>query len=87
MKVLALSGGVGGARFLDGVARAGVSLTAIVNTGDDFIHLGLAICPDLDTVMYTLAGLSDEERGWGLNDESFRNSEYQRRALREEKTQ
>jgi LPPG:FO 2-phospho-L-lactate transferase len=72
MKVVALSGGVGGARFVDGVARAGVSLTVIVNTGDDFVHLGLSISPDLDTVMYTLSGLGDEERGWGLRDESFR---------------
>jgi LPPG:FO 2-phospho-L-lactate transferase len=73
MKVVALSGGVGGARLLDGLARAVPpgSLTAIVNTGDDFIHLGLNISPDLDTVMYTLAGLADEERGWGLAGETF----------------
>jgi LPPG:FO 2-phospho-L-lactate transferase len=70
MKVVALSGGVGGARFLDGIS--GPEVTAIVNTGDDFVHLGLAICPDLDTVMYTLSGRGDEERGWGLKDESFR---------------
>jgi LPPG:FO 2-phospho-L-lactate transferase len=78
MKVVALSGGVGGARFLDGVARAGVELTAIVNTGDDFTHLGLSISPDLDTVMYTLSGLGDEERGWGLKSESFRAMEMVR---------
>jgi LPPG:FO 2-phospho-L-lactate transferase len=78
MKVVALSGGVGGARFLDGVARA-TDVTAIVNTGDDFIHLGLYISPDLDTVMYTLSGLGDEERGWGLKDESFRAMETVRR--------
>jgi LPPG:FO 2-phospho-L-lactate transferase len=72
-RVVALSGGVGGARFLDGVARAlpPGALTAVVNTGDDFEHLGLTICPDLDTVMYTLAGLADEERGWGLAGETF----------------
>jgi LPPG:FO 2-phospho-L-lactate transferase len=72
-RVVALSGGVGGARFLDGLSRVvdGGSLTAIVNTGDDFEHLGLAICPDLDTVMYTLSGLGDEERGWGLTGETF----------------
>src|SRR5712692_771193 len=72
-RVVALSGGVGGARFLDGLARAlpPGDLTAIVNTGDDFVHLGLYICPDLDTVMYTLAGVADEERGWGLSGETF----------------
>jgi LPPG:FO 2-phospho-L-lactate transferase len=48
------------------------ALTVIVNTGDDFVHWGLSISPDLDTVMYTLAGLSDDERGWGLRDETFR---------------
>jgi LPPG:FO 2-phospho-L-lactate transferase len=46
-------------------------LTAIVNTGDDFVHLGLHVSPDLDTVMYTLAGLAHEERGWGLAEETF----------------
>jgi LPPG:FO 2-phospho-L-lactate transferase len=73
MKVVALSGGVGGARLLDGLARAlpAGSLTAVVNTGDDFVHLGMSISPDLDTVMYTLAGLAHEERGWGLAEESF----------------
>jgi LPPG:FO 2-phospho-L-lactate transferase len=73
MKVVALSGGVGGARLLDGLARllpVG-ALTAIVNTGDDFVHMGLHISPDLDTVMYTLAGLAHPERGWGLAEETF----------------
>jgi LPPG:FO 2-phospho-L-lactate transferase len=46
-------------------------LTAVVNTGDDFVHLGLHVSPDLDTVMYTLAGLAHEERGWGLAEETF----------------
>jgi LPPG:FO 2-phospho-L-lactate transferase len=73
MKVVALSGGVGGARLLDGLARAlpPGSLTAVVNTGDDFVHLGMSVSPDLDTVMYTLAGLAHEERGWGLAEETF----------------
>jgi LPPG:FO 2-phospho-L-lactate transferase len=73
MNVVALSGGVGGARLLDGLARAlpRGSLTAVVNTGDDFVHLGLHVSPDLDTVMYTLAGLAHEERGWGLAEETF----------------
>ena len=71
--VVYLGGGVGGARLLHGLAQLLVpgTLTAIVNTGDDFEHLGLTICPDLDTCMYTLAGLSDELRGWGLRAETF----------------
>ncbi len=71
--VVALSGGVGGARLLHGLARAlePAALTAIVNTGDDFEHWGLHISPDLDTVMYTLSGLGHEERGWGLAEETF----------------
>lgn len=79
--VLALSGGVGGARLLQGLAQAlePGALTALVNTGDDFEHWGLHISPDLDTVMYTLAGLSHEERGWGLQDESFRTLEMVKR--------
>jgi LPPG:FO 2-phospho-L-lactate transferase len=73
MKVVALSGGVGGARLLEGLSRAlpPGALTAIVNTGDDFVHLGLCVSPDLDTVMYTLSGLAHEERGWGLAEETF----------------
>jgi LPPG:FO 2-phospho-L-lactate transferase len=72
-RVFFLSGGVGGARLLHGVAQAvpGELLTVIVNTGDDFTHWGMQICPDLDTVMYTLAELADEARGWGLRDETF----------------
>ncbi len=73
MKVVALSGGVGGARLVVGLAQvlAPEDLTVIVNTGDDFEHWGLWISPDLDTVMYTLAGLSPVERGWGLEGETF----------------
>jgi LPPG:FO 2-phospho-L-lactate transferase len=73
VKVVALSGGVGGARLVDGLAAvlAPDELTVVVNTGDDFDHWGLRICPDLDTVMYTLAGLGDRQRGWGLEGESF----------------
>lgn len=72
-RVLALSGGVGGAKLAFGLARvldAG-QLTIIANTGDDFRHLGLAISPDLDTLMYTLAGLADPIRGWGRRDETW----------------
>lgn len=71
--VVALSGGVGGARLVHGLAMAlpADALSVVVNTGDDFVHWGLTICPDLDTVMYTLADLSDRERGWGLAGETF----------------
>ncbi|NNE17952.1 MAG: 2-phospho-L-lactate transferase [Myxococcales bacterium] len=73
MSVVALAGGVGGARLVDGLDRVlpPGSLTAIVNTGDDFEHWGLHISPDLDTVMYTLAGLSPEDRGWGIDGDTF----------------
>lgn len=73
LRVVVLSGGVGGARFLHGIARALPAhlVTAIVNTGDDLTHWGLSISPDLDTVMYTLADLADEARGWGLDGETF----------------
>lgn len=71
--MVALAGGVGGARFADGLSRAlpAGGLTVIVNIGDDFEHLGLKICPDLDTVCYTLAGLANPETGWGLQDETY----------------
>lgn len=80
-KVVALSGGVGGARFVHGLSRAldAGSLTVIVNTGDDFEHWGLHVSPDSDTVMYTLADLAHEERGWGLAEESFHTLEQVRR--------
>ncbi|MHA1107930.1 MAG: 2-phospho-L-lactate transferase [Alphaproteobacteria bacterium] len=71
--ILALAGGVGGAKLAHGLARAlpPGELVIAVNTGDDFEHLGLSISPDLDSVMYKLAGLNDPERGWGLADESW----------------
>ena len=74
MRVAVLAGGIGGARFLRGVraACADEDITAIVNTGDDVTLHGLRICPDLDSVMYTLAGAHDSERGWGRKDESWR---------------
>jgi LPPG:FO 2-phospho-L-lactate transferase len=73
LKVVALAGGVGGAKLVDGLAACLESndLTILVNTGDDFTHLGLQISPDLDTVTYTLAGLADPQRGWGRNEESW----------------
>jgi LPPG:FO 2-phospho-L-lactate transferase len=68
MKIVALSGGVGGAKLADGLyqALAPDMLTLIVNTGDDFDHYGLRICPDLDTALYTLAGIANEATGWGV---------------------
>ncbi len=73
MRVVALSGGVGGARLCDGLAAVlpADELTIVVNTGDDFVHWGLTICPDLDTMMYTLAGLAHPEQGWGVAGETF----------------
>lgn len=73
LSVVALAGGVGGAKLADGLAGClePTSLTIIVNTADDFTHLGLQISPDIDTVTYTLAGLADPERGWGRGDESW----------------
>ncbi|GAP14707.1 LPPG:FO 2-phospho-L-lactate transferase [Longilinea arvoryzae] len=73
MKIAALAGGVGGAKLADGLYRtlpAG-DLTVIVNTGDDFTHLGLKICPDLDTVCYTLAGKANPSTGWGRSGETY----------------
>jgi LPPG:FO 2-phospho-L-lactate transferase len=73
MSIVALAGGVGGAKLADGFAGLIPSgdLTVIVNTGDDFEHLGLYICPDLDTVCYNLAGLNNPETGWGRDGESL----------------
>ena len=72
-KVLALAGGVGGAKLALGLARTlpPDQLTIVVNTGDDECFHGLHVSPDLDTVMYTLAGLANPETGWGLAQESF----------------
>ena len=73
MKVVALAGGVGGAKLVDGLSSClpAEDLTVIVNTGDDFDHLGLRVCPDIDTVCYTLAGLANSTTGWGRQDESW----------------
>ena len=72
-KILALTGGVGGAKLGLGLSRLLPieQLTIVVNTGDDFEHLGLNISPDLDTTMYTLAGLSNQTQGWGLEGERW----------------
>ena len=70
--IVALAGGVGGAKLADGLARCiGDDLTVVVNTGDDFKHLGLHISPDLDTVMYTLAGIANPATGWGIAGETW----------------
>lgn len=74
MTVVVLSGGVGGARFLRGLVAAvdPADVTIVGNVGDDLDVLGLHVSPDLDSVLYTLAGLADEERGWGRADETWR---------------
>lgn len=71
--VLALCGGVGGAKLASGLAAVlpPEQLTIVINTGDDFEHVGLSVSPDIDTVVYTLSGLSDEVRGWGVANESW----------------
>ena len=73
MQIVVLAGGAGGARFLRGVRAAApeAEITVVVNTGDDVTMHGLRICPDLDTVIYTLGGGIDEERGWGRAGESW----------------
>ncbi len=74
MRITVLAGGIGGARFLRGVRRLAGSgeITAVINTGDDITLHGLRVCPDLDSVMYTLGDGADEVRGWGRREESWR---------------
>lgn len=73
MRIVVLAGGIGGARFLRGLKQAvdGGEITVVGNTGDDIHLFGLKVCPDLDTVMYTLGGGIHEEQGWGRAEESF----------------
>ncbi|MEW2383152.1 2-phospho-L-lactate transferase [Micromonospora sp. NPDC047707] len=75
MRIVVLTGGIGGARFLLGVRayarEVGAEVTAVVNVGDDLYLHGLKVCPDLDSVMYTLGGGADPERGWGRVGESW----------------
>ncbi|MFC9796035.1 2-phospho-L-lactate transferase [Streptomyces sp. NPDC057695] len=73
MRIVVLAGGIGGARFLRGLRQAApdAEITVVGNTGDDIHLFGLKVCPDLDTVMYTLGGGINEEQGWGRTDESF----------------
>ncbi|HEY2981437.1 MAG TPA: 2-phospho-L-lactate transferase CofD family protein, partial [Anaerolineales bacterium] len=76
-RIVALAGGVGGAKLAHGLANIlpPENLTVIVNTGDDFEHYGLYVSPDLDTVCYTLAGLANPGTGWGRANESWRTIE------------
>ncbi|ADI07585.1 LPPG:FO 2-phospho-L-lactate transferase [Streptomyces bingchenggensis BCW-1] len=73
MRIVVLAGGIGGARFLRGLKSAApdADITVIGNTGDDIHLFGLKVCPDLDTVMYTLGGGIHEDQGWGRADETF----------------
>ncbi|GHF98812.1 2-phospho-L-lactate transferase [Streptomyces filamentosus] len=73
MRIVVLAGGIGGARFLRGLKRAvpDAEITVVGNTGDDIHLFGLKVCPDLDTVMYTLGGGIHEEQGWGREGETF----------------
>jgi 2-phospho-L-lactate transferase/gluconeogenesis factor (CofD/UPF0052 family) len=70
---ITLSGGVGGAKFAAGMNMLAASgeHDILINTADDFNHLGLRICPDVDSVTYALAGLNDRNRGWGRSEESW----------------
>ena len=72
-KIVVLSGGVGGARFLEGLIQVVPQKDVVVigNTGDDEVFYGLHVSPDLDSVMYTLAGINDEKQGWGLQNETY----------------
>lgn len=72
-KVITLSGGVGGAKLVLGLSHIvmGGDLVVACNTGDDFDHLGLRVCPDIDSILYSLSGLSDQQRGWGRRDETW----------------
>ena len=72
MRITVLAGGIGGSRFLLGLRELGHDITVIGNTGDDVTVWGLRVCPDLDTVMYTLGGGISAERGWGREGETFR---------------
>jgi LPPG:FO 2-phospho-L-lactate transferase len=72
-KLVVLAGGLGGSRCVDALARAAgpEAVTVVGNVGDDLEFLGVHVSPDLDTILYTLAGLLDEERGWGVRDETY----------------
>ena len=71
--ITVLAGGIGAAKFLEGLAAVMPSeeITVIINTGDDAVFHGLHVSPDMDTVLYTLAGVVNRETGWGLENETF----------------
>jgi len=73
LRITALAGGVGGAKLAQGLAYLlpASQLRIVVNTGDDFEHMGLTVCPDIDTVIYTLAGIANPQTGWGVEGETF----------------
>ncbi len=73
MRLVALSGGVGGAKLVSGLSQIipAQELTIIANTGDDFRWHGLLVCPDLDTIVYTLSGLASQDKGWGVDGDTF----------------
>lgn len=79
--IVALTGGTGGAKLVEGLAALldPRDLTIVCNTGDDCIFHGLYICPDIDTIIYTLAGLADNEKGWGIKGDTFAALEQLRR--------
>lgn len=85
-KIVALSGGVGGAKLVRGLAEwlPPEQLTVVANTADDFDYWDLRICPDIDSILYALADLNDEQRGWGLRDESWRTMVAMRRLTGDE---
>jgi LPPG:FO 2-phospho-L-lactate transferase len=72
LRVVALAGGTGSAKLLRGLSALGVDLTVVANVGDNVWMHGLYVCPDLDIAMYTLAGLADRRRGWGIDGDTFR---------------
>lgn len=71
MKVVALAGGTGSAKLLRGLSRSGAELTVVANVGDNYLANGLYVCPDVDTAVYTLAGVASRERGWGVEGDTF----------------
>jgi LPPG:FO 2-phospho-L-lactate transferase len=71
LKVVALAGGTGSSKLLRGLAKAGVQLTVVCNVGDNYRVHGLYVCPDVDIAMYTLAGVADRSRGWGIEGDTF----------------
>ena len=75
MKVVALAGGTGSAKVLRGLSTLGIDLTAVINVGDNVWMHGLYICPDIDTAIYTLAGVANRTLGWGLEGDTFRTLE------------